>query len=122
MNERPYAVTVLSFAFLAVGVIGVAYHLTEFKAWHPFQYDVLWVCLVRLMAGVCGAYMLRGRNWARWLALVWIAYHVILSGFHSLDELAVHSVLFASAAYVLLSRNARQYFRGLKTQPGQELI
>ncbi len=27
--------------------------------------------------------MFRGSNWARWLTVVWIAYHPILSGFDS---------------------------------------
>jgi len=116
MNKRPHSVTAVSFVFAAAGVIGLAYHLTEFKAWHRLQYDDLWVCLVRLIAVVCGVYMLRGSNWARWLAVVWIAYHVILSGFHSVDELAVHSVLFAVFAYVLFRPEATKYFRGVKTE------
>ena len=49
--------------------------------------------------------------------VVWIAYHVILSGFHSLDELAVHSVLFAVSTYILFRPEATKYFRGVKTEP-----
>ena len=89
MNNRPRSVTVISCVFAAAGVIGLAYHLTEFKVLHPFQYGIVWVVLVRLMAIICGVYMFRGSNWARWLTLVWIAYHVILSGFHSMDELVM---------------------------------
>jgi hypothetical protein len=116
MNKRPLSVTVISCLFIAAGLMGLGYHLTEIKAHHPFQYDVLWVCLVRLIAIVCGFYMLRGSNWARWLTLVWIAYHVILSGFHSLFELAVHSLLFAVFAYFLFRPKATQYFRAAKTE------
>ncbi len=115
VNKRPHSVTVISFVFLAAGVIGLAYHLMEFKALHPFQFDVVWVCLVRAIAVVCGVHMLRGRNWARWLTMVWIAYHVILSSFHSLDELAVHTALFAVFSYVLFRPEATKYFRGVKT-------
>jgi hypothetical protein len=118
MNKRPHSVTAISFVFVAAGVIGLAYHLTEFKAWHPFDYDVLWVCLVRVIAVVCGVCMLRGSNWARWLTVVWIAYHAILSGFHSLDELAVHSVLLIVIAYVLFRPEATKYFRGVRTRTG----
>ena len=117
MNKRPHSVTAIGFVFAAAGAIGLAYHLSAFKAWHPFQYDVLWVCLVRLIAVVCGVYLLRGSNWARWLTVVWIGYHVILSGFHSLDEFAVHSVLFAVFAYVLFRPEATKYFHGVKTEP-----
>ncbi|PYT11036.1 MAG: hypothetical protein DMG59_27485 [Acidobacteria bacterium] len=94
-----------------MGAIGFAYHLTEFKAQHPFQYDIIWVGLVRLIAIVCGVYMLRGHNWARWLALAWIVYHVILSAFHMLSELAIHILFCAILAYFLFRPTATRYFR-----------
>src|SRR5579872_1639686 len=75
MNQRPLAVTLIGCVYLVIGAIGFAYHVTEFKATHPFQYDIVWVELLCLIAIVCGLYILRGSNWARWLALVWIAYH-----------------------------------------------
>lgn len=117
MTKRPRSVTVVSGVFVAAGVIGLVYHVTELKTRHPFQYDVVWVCLVRVMAIVSGVYMLRGRNWARWLALVWIAYHVILSGFHSLSGLVIHSLLFAVFAYFLFRPQATAYFRAAGSEP-----
>ena len=116
MNNRPRSVTVISCVLAAADVIGLAYHLTEFKVLHPFQYGIVWVVLVRLMAIICGVYMLRGSNWARWLTLVWIAYHVILSGFHSLDELVMHALVFAVFAYFLFRPRATQYFRAARTE------
>src|SRR5436190_5188208 len=95
MSKRPLSITIIGWLFIATGVVGIAYHATELKADRPFQYDVIWVCLVRLLAILCGVFLLRGSNWARWLLLVWIAYHVILSAFHSLSELIIHSLLFA---------------------------
>src|SRR6266516_4043873 len=115
MNERPRSITVISWLFIAAGVIGLAYHATEFKADRPFQYDVVWVCLVRLLAILCGVFMLRGGNWARWLLLVWIAYHVVLSAFHSLFELVIHGLLFAVIAYFLLRPRASAYFQGTRS-------
>src|SRR6266571_6427856 len=114
MNERPRSITVISWLFVAAGAIGLAYHATEFKVDRPFQYDVVWVCLVRLLAILCGVFMLRGSNWARWLLLVWIAYHVILSAFHSLSELVMHILLFAVVAYFLFRPRASAYFRGTR--------
>jgi hypothetical protein len=112
--KRPHAVTVISWLFIAAGVVGLIYHAREFSA---FQYDVLWVCLVRLLAIVCGVFMLRGSNWARWGLLAWIAYHVILSGFHSLSQLLVHGLLFAVIAWLLLRPQASAYFRGTRVAP-----
>ena len=112
MNKRPDLVTAIGFVFIAVGVIEIAYHLVGLR--HPFQYDVLWVCLVNLIAVVCGFYMLRGNDWARWLTVVWIAYHVILSSFHSLGKLAVHGILFAVFVYFLFRPNVTKYFHDVK--------
>ena len=117
MTKRPISVTVISCLFIATGVIGLAYHATEFKAQRPFQYEVVWVFFVRLLAIVCGVSMLRGSNWARWLLLVWIAYHVILSAFHSPSELVVHSLLLVVVAWFLLRARAAAYFRGAKAEP-----
>jgi hypothetical protein len=114
MNKRPRSVTVISCLFIAAGAIGLAYHATEFKTQRPFQSDLVWVCFVRLLAILCGAFMLRGSNWARWLLIVWIGYHVILSAFHTLFELVMHSLLFAVVAYFLLRPQASAYFRGTR--------
>jgi len=116
MKKRPLSVTVIGSLYVAAGAIGLAYHLTELKPEHPFQHNILWVSLIRLIAIVCGVYMLRGSNWARWLALAWIVYHVILSGFHSWSELAVHSLLCAVFAFFLFRLRATEYFRTAKTE------
>ena len=117
MNKRPLSVTVIGCLFVAAGVIGFAYHVTEFKAQRPFRYEVVWVCFVRLLAIVCGVFMLRGRNWTRWLLLVWIAYHVVLSAFHSLSELVMHSLLLVVVAYFLFRARTSAYFRGTRAEP-----
>ena len=117
MSKRPLSVTVISCLFVAAGVIGFAYHVTELEAQRAFQFEVVWVCFVRLLAIVCGVFMLRGRNWARWLLLVWIAYHVVLSAFHSPSELVMHSLLFAVVAYFLFRARTSAYFRGTRAEP-----
>ena len=115
MNKRPLAVTIIGFVYIATGAIGATYHLIAFKVQHPFQYDIVWVELVNLVAILCGACMLRGRNWARWLALAWIAFHVVLSAFHTLPELAIHSLFLAILVYFLFRRPATHYFRAGRT-------
>jgi len=117
MNTRPVSVTIIGLVFIAAGAIGLIYHLTEFRA-QPFPYDLLWISFVRLIAIISGVYMLRGHNWARWLALGWIAFHVILSAFHSVFELALHGVLLAAFAYLLFRVPATRYFRGAEARAG----
>jgi hypothetical protein len=115
MNKRPLVVTVLSCLLVAAGAIGLVYHLSEFKSLHPFPYEILLVCLVRLLAIVSGVFMLRGDNWARWLAVAWIAFHVVVSFFHSLGEVVVHGVLLALFAYGLFRSDAAGYFSRKKS-------
>ena len=109
MNKRPPSVTIIGCIFIAAGIIGFAYHVTEFKTLPPFE--VVWVCLLRLLAIFGGMFVLRGHNWARWLLLVWMAYHVVLSAFHPLSELVAHGLLFVVIAYVLFRPQASAYFR-----------
>jgi hypothetical protein len=116
MNKRPLSVTIISFVFIAAGVMGLAYHITEFRPQHPFQDGGAWLFLIRFLAIVGGVYMLRGRNWARWLSILWIGCHVILSAFHSLPELAFHGLLFAVFAYFLFRAPAALYFDHPRTE------
>lgn len=56
-------------------------------------------------------FMLQGRNWARRLALAWIAFHVAISFFDSLQKAAVHGLLLVLIAYFLFRPDARTYFQ-----------
>ena len=115
MRRRPLSITIIGWLFVGAGTIGLVYHATEFKIQRPVEYDVIWVCIVRLLAILSGVFLLRGSNWARWLLLVWLAYHVILSAFHSLFELAMHGLLLGVIAYFLFRPQASAYFRGAST-------
>ncbi len=116
MKKRPLPVTVLSFLIAGAGLVGFVYHLSDFNARHPFQNDAVWIGLVRLVAIVCGVYMIRGSNWARWLAMVWIGFHVVVSSFHSLQEFVFHGLLFAVFAYFLFRPQSAEYFRPERTE------
>ena len=111
MNKRPLSVTIIGWLFIAIGVISFAYHFIEFSNRHTFQYDALWVLLLRLLALACGVFMLRGNNWARWLTVAWMGYHVVLSAFHAWQELVIHAVFLAVLAYFLFRADAAVYFR-----------
>jgi uncharacterized membrane protein len=111
MKKRPLSITIISWLFMAVGSIALVYHLAEAIAQHRFEQGLVWVCCVRLLAIVSGVFMLRGFNWARWLLIVWLAYHVVLSAFHSPMEVVVHGLLLGVVAYFLFRPSASAYFR-----------
>jgi hypothetical protein len=115
-NQRPLSVTILAWLYIAVGTVGFFGHLTGLNRRNVFQFDGVWIELTELTAILCGAFMLRGHNWARWLAMAWIGLHVVLSVLDSHHGLDVHSVLFLVIAWLLFRPQAGRYFRGLAAE------
>ena len=119
-----FSITVLSWIFIATGCISLARgllpllrasaskHIAELNAQELV--DVGIVSASGLLAILGGVFMLRGFNWARWLCVAWMGFHLIVSILHSLFELAVHSVLFAVVLYFLFHPPASAYFRARK--------
>ncbi|HVW77563.1 MAG TPA: hypothetical protein VHB45_08110 [Alloacidobacterium sp.] len=105
-SRPPVAVWVIAGLYIAVGCAGFVYHFHQFR-----DPDGIWIAITELLAILAGSFLLVGRNWARWLALAWMAFHVVLSGFHAMREFAVHSVIFALIAWLLFSRPVSRYFR-----------
>jgi hypothetical protein len=116
MNKRPISVIVISLLLAAAGAVGFVYHLRELNVQHPFQNDFMWIEVVRLLAVVCGVFMLRGQNWARWLAVIWLGFHVAIGVIHSLEQFAFHAVLFGMIAYILFRRPEADYFRSRRAE------
>jgi hypothetical protein len=108
--KRPLSVTIIGYLFIAAGTIGVIYHARELKEIFK-QQEVIWTLTVRLLAIIGGVFMLRGANWARWLSVLWIAYHVVLSFFHPAGELAMHAILMIIIVIALFNKKANAYFR-----------
>lgn len=107
-NKRPLSVTLLGCAYLAVGAGGM---LAHFPGFHSWRYDDLLVEFTELLALLGGALILTGKSRARWLAVAWMAFHVILSAFHSAPETALHGFFLALIVWVLFRPAAARYFR-----------
>lgn len=115
VNKRPPAVTFIACLFLAVGIFGGVIHLRELVSHRLFGWEDLWAPLLAFVAAVAGIFLLRGHNWARWLAVAWMAFHVAISFFDSISKIVVHVLLLALIAYALFRRDASAYFQ----QPNQ---
>jgi hypothetical protein len=111
-NKRPLPVTILAVVYITVGVLGFANHFPNWHGAHGLQYEDFWIELTEVLAVVCGIFLLRGANWARWLAVAWMAFHVILSAFDAYRGLIIHTVLCAAIAWLLFRPEAARYFRG----------
>ena len=112
MATRPISTTVIGWLFIAVGAVALIYHLSDLTNGRPFEHRLVWICFVRLLAIVGGVFLLRGCNWARWLLLLWLAFHVVRSAFHSPVEVAVHGLLAGVIGFLLFRPVASAYFRG----------
>jgi len=111
MHKRPLSVTLIGGLFIAAGVLQLGFFFYQLNFHRPFHYDDALVGLVRLLAVVCGAFMLRGNNWARWLAIAWLVFHVCVSAFGSAREVIVHTLLFGVIAFFLFRTDARRFFQ-----------
>jgi hypothetical protein len=110
-NRRPLPITILAVVYLAVGVLGFVHHFPDLHQKWVWQYDDLWIELTEIAAVVCGVFLLRGANWARWLAVAWIVLHVVLSVFDAGHGLLIHSLLALAIAWLLFRPEAKRYFR-----------
>jgi len=105
--KRPLSVTILGLLYIAVGIGSTVAHLLG----KPSATELATVAVLGLLAVLAGVFMLRAQNWARWLALAWMAFHVALSIFHPLHELIVHTAILVLFAYLLFRPQERAYFR-----------
>jgi hypothetical protein len=117
-RKCPPSVIVIACLFAAAGTVGLVHHASEYNFHSSLQPDQLLVLLLRLLAVIGAVFMLLGHNWARWLLIVWLAYHVILSGFHNLSQVVIHSLLLVVIAYFLFRPRTSAYFRPAKTDAG----
>jgi len=110
-SGRPPSVTLVSLLLIAAGAVGLVYHVTELNPRQSLESDIVWVSLVRVLGIVAGVFMLRGHNWARVLAMAWIAFHVAISFLHSRQQVVMHAMVLAVFAFSLFRSAANQYFR-----------
>lgn len=106
-NKRPWPVIVIASLYLLVGIVGFCYHFSELLARHS---DALAIEVTELLAAVSAAGLLMRQNWARWLALAWILFHVGLSLFHPMRELAVHIAFCILIAWALFQPESGRWF------------
>lgn len=115
MAERPRSITIISWLFIVFGSIAllsgvlpiggrdVAQRIAELKShWY--------VHLSRILQIVAGVFMLRGHNWARWLLVAWIVFHIVVAAMHSALFLLMHVLIFSVILYFVFRPPASSYF------------
>jgi len=69
------------------------------------------IALIGVVAVVAGVFLLRGARWARWIILLWLAFHVGVSALNSLSATLPHAALLLVVGYVLLGPPTSAYYR-----------
>ncbi len=112
MKKRPRSITFISWLFILVGSIGLINALLQFfsstESTNPFEIPL--IGLVGLLAFISGIFMLKSFNWARWLLVFYLIFHIAISFYHSILEVIIHSLLFILVAYFLFRKDAASYF------------
>lgn len=111
MSKAPVSVIVIACLYVATGAVGLAGDFRHIQPGHFFSFDTFGIPLIHLLAIACGVFMLRRNNWARWVAVAWIASHVVVSAFESWQATTLHALLGALIAYILFRPAADRYFR-----------
>ncbi len=110
--KLPIPVMIVACVYLLVGVGGFFVHFPELTAGHR---DAIAIELTELLAVVAAAGLLLRQNWARWLALAWVVFHVVISLFHPLRELLIHAALCVLIAWLLFRPATAGWFKGVKS-------
>jgi hypothetical protein len=118
MKKRPVSILILSLLFIVAGSVGLIYHsrgfLHDISSGGLSRHDVIditVISLLRVVAIVSGIFMLYARNWARWLCLGWMGFHVVVSYWHTRFAFVFHLVLMIVIGYLLFRPRASEYFR-----------
>jgi hypothetical protein len=111
-RRRPTSMIVVAVIFLALGVLDIARGLAPLFASAPhwrMATDDFEVLAIGIAAIVGGVYLLKGRNWARWLLALWMAFHVAISVGQP-RQFVAHLLIFGTIAFVLFRPGTSAYF------------
>jgi hypothetical protein len=109
-GKRPLAVTGIALLYISVGMVGGVYHFQEILKNGGFDRYNIWIEVSEAVAIVAGVFMLRRANWARWLAIAWLGFHVGVGALHGIRGFGTHLLLFVLITWALLRTDAREWF------------
>lgn len=115
--KRPLSITILAWVFVVVGSVGLAGGLIQLlrvintgglSSNQHYLTESGFTALSGLIATIGGAGLLHGFRWARWVCIIWMAFHVVLSVWHSMIEVVFHLLMLVGMAYILFRKRKRQ--------------
>src|SRR5262249_48134377 len=121
MEQRPRSITIISWIFIIFGSVALVYGLLPIRGVTLSQRVVelkthWYVHLSRILEIVAGVFMLYGRNWARWLLVAWIAFHIVVGALHGMFQFLLHVLIFSVILFFIFRRPASAYFLAPNTR------
>lgn len=106
VKQRPLSITIIGWLFIVFGAIALVAGLWSLVHMNGAQlvadFEKHWmVHLSRSAQIIAGVGILYGQNWARWLLVVWLAFHIVVGALHSQVQLLTHAVFFLVGPYSL---------------------
>ncbi len=109
-RKPPPSIAVIGAIFLALACLDLVRGFAPLLQSGHLMGDDLLVAGIGVAAGVGGAFVLAGHEWARWLLAAWMALHVALS-IGDPGKLVAHVVIFGVLAFFLFRPRATAFFR-----------
>jgi hypothetical protein len=109
--RRPLSVLIIAWLFILTGTTGFAYHVSKMYMEDSFPDHHVPEMLVSIVAIIGGVLVLRAYNPGRWLIILWLIYHVMLSYFHGWTPMVIHFVFLIAVGYFLFRREAQEFFK-----------
>jgi hypothetical protein len=110
-RTRRASVVGVGVVFLLLGVLDVWRGVAPLFGSGPHRLagDDLLVLAIGVAALVGGTFVIRGRNWARWLLAAWMLLHVAISVGHP-GQLVAHVAIFGFITFLLFRPPASAHF------------
>jgi hypothetical protein len=74
------------------------------------QHDAIGMEITESIAAICGIFLLLHKGWARWLAVAWMGFHIVLS-WPNPGKLIMHAILASMIAWALFRPESAEWFR-----------
>ena len=115
MKARPLSVTIIGWLFMIFGSVALISGLLPLGGASAAQilaeFKTHWMVHLARFAGiVSGLFMLHGFNWARWLLVAWMVFHIVISALHSWAQLLLHVVIFSVILFFLFRPRTSEFF------------
>jgi len=125
MNQRPISITLIAWYLIIASIFGMIMLLVSLhnptmqaslkQSSMPIPVQLIWICIAALINLICGIAFLKGKNWARFIYLIFgsLGFAISLLTMHSSMRLAALPgiVVFIMLICFLFTAKANAFFK-----------